>query len=93
MLPLRQLDSLRIATLVIGGSAADTTDFQRAVADYAPVAHFHLPAAPTLDELSRTFGLSPERIRQIEHQSLRKLQKLAEGEARTLPEGPTALAS
>ena len=61
ILPLQRLDSLRIATLVLGGSAADTTDFQRAVADYdAQAAHFHLPAAPTLDELvdmrARLFG-------------------------------------
>jgi beta-N-acetylhexosaminidase len=53
MLPLQRLDTLRLATLVLGGSPADTTDFQRAVADYdATVAHFHLPAAPTLDELA-----------------------------------------
>ncbi|MFD1871629.1 glycoside hydrolase family 3 N-terminal domain-containing protein [Hymenobacter bucti] len=52
ILPLQRLDTLRLATLVVGGSPADTTDFQRAVADYdAQVAHFHLPAAPTLDEL------------------------------------------
>jgi beta-N-acetylhexosaminidase len=51
ILPLQRLDSLRIATLVLGGSPADTTDFQRAVSDYAPVAHFNLPAAPTMDEL------------------------------------------
>jgi beta-N-acetylhexosaminidase len=51
LLPLRRLDTLRIATVVIGGSVADTTEFQRAVADYAPAAHFHLSAAPTLDEL------------------------------------------
>ena len=52
LLPLQRLDTLRIATLVLGGSARDTTDFQRAVADYAPTAHFHAPAAPTLDELT-----------------------------------------
>ncbi|RZK61006.1 MAG: serine hydrolase, partial [Hymenobacter sp.] len=53
ILPLQRLDSLRVATLVLGGSPADTTDFQRAVADYdAQAAHFHLPAAPTLDELT-----------------------------------------
>ncbi|MVN78555.1 serine hydrolase [Hymenobacter sp. HMF4947] len=51
ILPLQRLDTLRIATLVLGGTPGDTTDFQRAVADYAPVVHFHLPAAPTLDEL------------------------------------------
>lgn len=50
-LPLQRLDTLRIATLVLGGSPADTTDFQKAVASYAPLAHFHLPAAPTMDEL------------------------------------------
>jgi beta-N-acetylhexosaminidase len=51
LLPLRQLDSLRIATLIIGGTPADTVEFQRAVADYAPAAHFHLPAAPSLDDM------------------------------------------
>jgi beta-N-acetylhexosaminidase len=51
LLPLRQLDSLRIATLIIGGVPADTVEFQRAVADYAPAAHFHLPAAPSLDDM------------------------------------------
>jgi len=61
MLPLQRLDTLRVATLVLGGAPADTTDFQRAVADYdAQIAHFHLPAVPTLDELSdvraRLFG-------------------------------------
>jgi len=51
-LPLQRLDTLRLATLVLGGSPADTTDFQRAVASYdAQAGHFHLPAAPTLDEL------------------------------------------
>ncbi|WP_151085695.1 glycoside hydrolase family 3 N-terminal domain-containing protein [Hymenobacter baengnokdamensis] len=52
VLPLQRLDTLRIATLVLGGSPADTTDFQQAVARYdAAAAHFHLPAAPTMDEL------------------------------------------
>jgi RNA polymerase primary sigma factor len=31
----------------------------------------------TLDELGRTFDVTHERIRQIEHESLRKLQALA----------------
>jgi len=53
LLPLQRLDTLRLATLVLGGETADTTEFQRAVAGYdAQVAHFHLPAAPTLDELT-----------------------------------------
>ncbi|RZK50905.1 MAG: serine hydrolase, partial [Hymenobacter sp.] len=51
LLPVQRLDTLRMATLVLGGNPADTTDFQKAVASYAPMAHFHLPAAPTLDEL------------------------------------------
>jgi beta-N-acetylhexosaminidase len=52
LLPLQRLDTLRIATLVLGGTPTDTTDFQRAVADYdARIAHYHLPAAPTMDEL------------------------------------------
>jgi len=53
LLPLQRLDTLRIATLVLGGTARDTTDFQRAVADYAPTAHFHASATPTLDELTQ----------------------------------------
>lgn len=53
LLPLRRLDTLRVATLVLGGAPRDTTDFQRAVADYVPTAHFHAPATPTLDELTR----------------------------------------
>jgi beta-glucosidase-like glycosyl hydrolase/CubicO group peptidase (beta-lactamase class C family) len=53
LLPLQRLDTLKIATLVIGGSPADTTDFQRQVTDYAArAAHFHLPTAPTMDELT-----------------------------------------
>jgi len=52
LLPLRRLDTLRVATLVLGGDSRDPTDFQHAVADYdAQAAHFHLPAAPSLDEL------------------------------------------
>ena len=51
ILPLQQLDTLRVATLVLGGNPIDTTAFQRAVADYLPVAQFYVPAAATLDEL------------------------------------------
>ena len=52
ILPVQRLDTLRLATLVLGGEPADTTDFQRAVARYdAQAGHFHLPAAPTMDEL------------------------------------------
>jgi beta-N-acetylhexosaminidase len=52
-LPLQRLDTLQVATLVLGGSPSDTTDFQRAVASYdAQAGHFHLAAAPTLDELA-----------------------------------------
>ncbi|GAB2767455.1 beta-glucosidase-like glycosyl hydrolase/CubicO group peptidase (beta-lactamase class C family) [Hymenobacter luteus] len=51
LLPLQRLDTLRLATLTIG--TKDTTDFQRMVADYAPVRHFWLPAAPSMDELTR----------------------------------------
>ncbi|WP_231590730.1 glycoside hydrolase family 3 N-terminal domain-containing protein [Hymenobacter terrenus] len=53
LLPLQRLDTLRIATLVLGGFPSDTTDFQKAVADYAPAAHFHASATPTLDELTK----------------------------------------
>ncbi len=52
ILPLRGLDTLKLATVVIGGALSDTTDFQRMVSDYAPAAHFHLSATPTLDELN-----------------------------------------
>jgi len=51
LLPLQRLDTLRLATLTIG--TRDTTDFQRMVADYAPVRHFWLSAAPTLNELTQ----------------------------------------
>lgn len=51
LLPLQRLDTLRLATLTIG--TKDTTDFQRMVADYAPVRHFWLPATPALDELTK----------------------------------------
>ena len=34
----------------------------------------------TLDEVGRTFNVTRERIRQIENQSLKKLQKLAEAQ-------------
>ncbi|GAA4347291.1 glycoside hydrolase family 3 N-terminal domain-containing protein [Hymenobacter saemangeumensis] len=53
LLPLRRLDTLRIATLVVGGSVlTDTTEFQKAVADYAPADHFRLSATASLDELT-----------------------------------------
>ena len=54
LLPLQRLDTLRIATLVLGGSPRDTTDFQKAVADYAPAAHFHVAATASLDAVPRT---------------------------------------
>ncbi|WP_310396457.1 glycoside hydrolase family 3 N-terminal domain-containing protein [Hymenobacter sp.] len=53
LLPLQRLDTLRLATLVLGGAPGAPTDFQKAVADYAPAAHFHAPPAPTLDELTQ----------------------------------------
>jgi RNA polymerase primary sigma factor len=34
----------------------------------------------TLDEIGRTFNVTRERIRQIEHQSLKKLQTLSEAQ-------------
>jgi RNA polymerase primary sigma factor len=34
----------------------------------------------TLDEVGRTFNVTRERVRQIEHQGLRKLQALAEAQ-------------
>ncbi|AHJ96630.1 glycoside hydrolase family 3 N-terminal domain-containing protein [Hymenobacter swuensis] len=51
LLPLQHLDTLRLATLTIG--TRDTTDFQRMVADYAPVRHFWLSATASLNELAR----------------------------------------
>ncbi|UOQ65125.1 glycoside hydrolase family 3 N-terminal domain-containing protein [Hymenobacter volaticus] len=51
LLPLQRLDTLRLATLTIG--TKDTTDFQRMVADYAPVRHYWMSATPTLDELTK----------------------------------------
>ena len=74
LLPLQHLDTLRIATLVLGGLPRDTTDFQRAVADYAPAAHFHAPAAPTLDELlNLREALRPYNLVLVSLQSLGRL--------------------
>ncbi|MDQ2770015.1 MAG: serine hydrolase, partial [Bacteroidota bacterium] len=74
LLPLQRLDTLRIATLVLGGAARDTTDFQRAVADYAPAAHFHLPAMPTLDELLQLrAALKPYNLVLVSLQNLGRL--------------------
>ncbi|MCC3154258.1 glycoside hydrolase family 3 N-terminal domain-containing protein [Hymenobacter sp. BT770] len=74
LLPLQRLDTLRIATLVLGGSARDTTDFQKAVADYAPTAHFHASASPTLDELLQLrTALKPYNMVLVSLQSLGRL--------------------
>ena len=74
LLPLQRLDTLRIATLVLGGSPRDTTDFQKAVADYAPTAHFHATAAPTLDELMKLrAGLKPYNLILVSLQNLGRL--------------------
>jgi beta-N-acetylhexosaminidase len=51
LLPLQRLDTLRLATLTIG--TKDTTDFQRMVADYAPVRHFWLSATASINELTQ----------------------------------------
>ncbi|WP_233169327.1 glycoside hydrolase family 3 N-terminal domain-containing protein [Hymenobacter sp. BT523] len=74
LLPLQRLDTLRIATLVLGGSPRDTTDFQKAVADYAPAAHFHASATPTLDELMKLrAALKPYNVVLVGLQSLGRL--------------------
>ncbi|WP_345126179.1 glycoside hydrolase family 3 N-terminal domain-containing protein [Hymenobacter antarcticus] len=74
LLPLQRLDTLRIATLVLGGSPRDTTDFQKTVADYAPTAHFHATAAPTLDELMKLrAGLKPYNLILVSLQNLGRL--------------------
>ena len=74
LLPLQHLDTLRVATLVLGGLPRDTTDFQRAVADYVPTAHFHAPAAPTLDELTKLReALKPYNLVLVSLQSLGRL--------------------
>ena len=74
LLPLRRLDTLRVATLVLGGAPRDTTDFQKAVADYVPTAHFHAPANPTLDDLTRLRGvLKPYNLVLVSLQSLGRL--------------------
>lgn len=74
LLPLQRLDTLRIATLVLGGAPRDTTDFQRAVSDYAPAAHFHAPATPTLDELVQLrAALKPYNLILVSLQSLGRL--------------------
>jgi beta-N-acetylhexosaminidase len=74
LLPLQRLDTLRIATLVLGGSPRDTTDFQRAVSDYAPAAHFHASATPTLDELMKLrAALRPYNLVLVSLQNLGRL--------------------
>ena len=74
LLPLQRLDTLRIATLVLGGSPRDTTTFQRAVADYAPAAHFHASATLTLDELTRLrVALQPYNLVLVSLQTLGRL--------------------
>ncbi|WP_051718557.1 glycoside hydrolase family 3 N-terminal domain-containing protein [Hymenobacter sp. IS2118] len=73
-LPLQRLDTLRIATLVLGGNPRDTTDFQQAVADYAPAAHFHAPAAASLDELMKLrAALKPYNLILVSLQNLGRL--------------------
>ena len=44
-----------------------------------PLGRIHGTLAP-LDEVGRTFNVTRERIRQIENQSLKKLQSLAEAQ-------------
>ncbi len=74
LLPLQRLDTLRIATLVLGSTSADTTDFQKAVADYSPTAHFRASATPTLDELAQLRNvLKPYNLILVSLQSLGRL--------------------
>ncbi|MBH8568980.1 serine hydrolase [Microvirga sp. STS02] len=74
LLPLQRLDTLRIATLVLGGSPRDTTDFQKTVADYAPAAHFHIAATASLDELMKLrAALKPYNLILVSLQSLGRL--------------------
>ena len=74
LLPLQRLDTLRIATLVLGGLPRDTTDFQKAVADYAPTAHFHASATASLDELTKLrAALKPYNLILVSLQNLGRL--------------------
>ena len=74
LLPLQRLDTCRIATLVLGGAPRDTTDFQRAVSDYAPAAHFHIAATASLDELMKLrTALKPYNLILVSLQSLGRL--------------------
>ncbi|MFD2721809.1 glycoside hydrolase family 3 N-terminal domain-containing protein [Hymenobacter monticola] len=74
LLPLQRLDTLRVATLVLGSTSPDTTDFQRAVADYAPTAHFRAAATPTLDELAQLrTALKPYNLILVSLQNLGRL--------------------
>ncbi|MCI1187044.1 serine hydrolase [Hymenobacter sp. DH14] len=74
LLPLQRLDTLRIATLVLGGSPRDTTDFQRAVSDYAPAAHFHIASTASLDELTKLrAALKPYNLILVSLQNLGRL--------------------
>ena len=80
LVPLQRLDTLRIATLVLGGSAADTTDYQKAVADYAPTAHFHASATASLDEMTRLrAALRPYNMVLVSLQNLGRLPATAFG--------------
>jgi beta-glucosidase-like glycosyl hydrolase/CubicO group peptidase (beta-lactamase class C family) len=74
LLPLQRLDTLRIATLVLGGAPRDTTEFQKAVADYAPAAHFHIAATASLDELTKLrVALKPYNLVLVSLQNLGRL--------------------
>jgi beta-N-acetylhexosaminidase len=74
LLPLQRLDTLRIATLVLGSTSPDTTDFQKAVADYTPTAHFRASATPTLDELAQLrTALKPYNLVLVSLQNLGRL--------------------
>ena len=67
----QHLDTLRVATLVLGGSPRDTTNFQKAVADYTPTVRFYAAAAPSLDELLRLHtALKPYNLVLVSLQSL-----------------------
>jgi beta-N-acetylhexosaminidase len=74
LLPLQRLDTLRVATLVLGSTSPDTTDFQKAVADYVPTAHFRAAATPTLDELAQLrTALKPYNLILVSLQNLGRL--------------------
>ena len=54
IIPLKSLDTLRVASLAIGNSSSSNTHFQNMLNNYMEVKHFSLPAKPTLEQITET---------------------------------------